>query len=105
MPKAIISGAGGVLTEIEIEEQTEPVEYRPLEPYQFHAMLKLAGHEGAVKSAIAAMPDETARAVAEAKLERTGEFNREDKLVIDLSTAIGLTPAELDKMWLKAAKF
>ncbi len=77
----------------------------PLEQYQFHAMLKLANLEGAVKSAIAAMPDETARAVAEAKLERTREFNREDSLVIDLSTAIGLTSAELDEMWLKAAKF
>ncbi len=83
---------------------SEPVEYRPLEPYQFHAMLELAGHEEAVKTAIAALPDAKARAVAKAKLERRPEFNREDELVLELSTAIGITPEDLNEMWLEASK-
>lgn len=105
MPKAIISGAGGVLTEVEIEEQAEPVEYRPLEPYQFHAMLKIAELTDQVNAAVAAIEDPEERAVAEVRLERSQQFRRNDPLLQDLVAAVGLTSEALNKMWLKAAKF
>ncbi len=75
---------------------------QPLAPYQFRAMLKIAGIEQAVAGAIAAIEDDAQRAVAEAKLEYALSFQREDPLFDVLAPAVGLTDEEIDALWLQA---
>lgn len=77
-------------------------ELSPLVPYQFRAMLKIAGVEEAVTAAVAAIPDPAQRAVAEAKVEYALSFQRDDPLFEMLGPAVGLTSARIDELWRQA---
>lgn len=78
------------------------VAMQPLAPYQFRAMLKIAGKEGATLAAIAALEDGQAKAVAESKLEFALAFHRTDPLIAMLAPAVGLTDEQIDGMWADA---
>ena len=75
-----------------------------LEPYQFHAMLKISGMENLVRQTITGLTDPRERSLAEAKFEKAHFYNRADPLVIALSAQAGLTAQEVDTMWLEASK-
>lgn len=70
-------------------------------PYQFHSMLELNSLGGQVRAAIQSIGGADG-VIAMNKLERGTEFYRDDALVISLGAVIGLTPEELDTLWLAA---
>lgn len=73
-----------------------------LQPYQFRAMLKISGKESDLLAFMAALPD-PARSIAEAKLEYTLSFRRDNDLVESARQALGLSVEELDALWSQAA--
>lgn len=73
-----------------------------LQPYQFRAMLALSGHEADLTAWVAGLPDE-ARAIAQAKLDYSLSFRRDNDLVEQARQALGLTNEQLDALWTQAA--
>lgn len=53
-----------------------------------------------VDAAIAAIPDEQARAVAEIEWEYATQFERNHPLIDQVGTALGLSPEQIDAMWM-----
>ncbi len=80
---------------------TDPHDF-PLSPYQFRAMLKIAGIEATIIQAISDIADPAERAVAEAKLDYALSYQRGDPLFAMLAPAVGLTGAQIDALWLEA---
>lgn len=74
----------------------------PLSGVQFHAMLRMTGKRDAVLAAINGMPDGIEKAVAQEKLERSWEFERNDPLLAQLAPAVGLTDKDIDSLWVQA---
>lgn len=62
-----------------------------------------AGLLGQVSSAIAAIPDATARAAAEIEWEYATEVRRDSPWVLQLSAALGLNAEQLDALFAHAA--
>jgi len=62
-----------------------------------------AGLLGQVSSAIAAIPDATARAAAEIEWEYATEVRRDSPWVLQLSAALGLDDEQLDALFAHAA--
>lgn len=62
-----------------------------------------AGLLGQVSSAIAAIPDATARAAAEIEWEYATEVRRDSPWVLQLSAALGLDAEQLDALFAHAA--
>ncbi|MEI5680509.1 MULTISPECIES: hypothetical protein [unclassified Mesorhizobium] len=79
----------------------DPNDY-PLSPYQFRAMLKIAGIEGTIIEAIDGIADPAARAVAQAKLDFALSYQRADPLFAVIAPIVGMTDAEIDALWLQA---
>lgn len=52
-----------------------------------------------VDAAIAAIPDDAARAVAEIEWEYASQFERDHPLIEQVGTALGLTTEQIDAMW------
>ena len=52
-----------------------------------------------VDAAIAAIPDEQARAVAQIEWEYASQFERDHPLIEQVGTALGLTAEQIDTMW------
>lgn len=52
-----------------------------------------------VDAAIAAIPDDNARAVAEIEWEYAMQFERDHPLIEQVSTALGLNVEQIDTMW------
>lgn len=73
-----------------------------LAPYQFRAMLALSGKQAALDAYIAALPDPQ-KTIAQAKLDYSLTFRRDNDLVLAAQQALGLTDAQLDAMWTQAA--
>lgn len=73
-----------------------------LAPYQFRSMLQLSGKAGDLTDFIAALPDPQ-RTIAQAKLEYSLVFKRDNDLVEAARQALGLTDGQLDALWLQAA--
>jgi hypothetical protein len=74
-----------------------------LAPYQFRAMLALSGKQAALDAFIAALPDPQ-KTIAQAKLDYSLTFRRDNDLVLAAQQALGLTDAELDALWTSAAQ-
>ena len=55
-----------------------------------------------VDAAIAAIPDEQAKAVAEIEWEYASQFERNHPLIVQIGTALGLTVEQIDTMWADA---
>lgn len=86
-----------------IAEYVAPVAELPdLAPYQFRAMLKLSGKQDDLYAFIEALPEPN-KTVAQAKLEYSLTFKRDNDLVTAAQGALGLTTEELDALWLQAA--
>ena len=103
--RAIVNGSIGGMPALTLPSAEELArrDMPPLSPWQFRAMLKMAGLEQSVVTAIAMIPDPAARAVAEAKLEYVLSFQRADPLFAMLGPAVGVTPEQIDTMWMQAA--
>jgi hypothetical protein len=71
-------------------------------PYQFRAMLALSGKQAALDAYIAALPDPQ-KTIAQAKLDYSLTFRRDNDLVLAAQQALGLTDAQLDALWTSAA--
>ena len=52
-----------------------------------------------VETAIAAIPDEQQRAVAEIEWEYASQFERDHPLIEQVGVALGLTVEQIDAMW------
>ena len=57
-----------------------------------------------VKEVIDSISDETERMMAQLYLEDSTEFERSHPTLVELGTALGLTEAELDIMFINASK-
>lgn len=55
-----------------------------------------------VDAAISAIPDATARAIAEIEWEYASQFERNHPLIEQVGGALGLTPEQVDTMWEQA---
>lgn len=96
-----VDAIGGQPTQAEIDAVLAPP-LPDLAPYQFRAMLTLSGKEAALTAYLDALPAQ-ARVVAKAKLDFSLSFHRDNDLVEAARQALGLTPAQLDTLWLQAA--
>lgn len=74
----------------------------PLNRVQFKAVLRIAGVEQKVRQAVAGIADPVQQAVAEAKLDESDSYDRDDPLFALLAPAVGLTSAEIDALWVQA---
>jgi hypothetical protein len=81
----------------------EPAPPPELAPYQFRAMLALSGKQAALDAYIAALPDPQ-KTIAQAKLDYSLTFRRDNDLVLAAQQALGLTDAQLDALWDSAAQ-
>lgn len=81
-----------------------PGAFKPLLPWQFRAMLDIAGIAETISAAIAAIPDVAQKAVAKSKLEYALAFHRDDPLIAMLAPAVGLSDEQINAMWHQAEK-
>ncbi len=80
---------------------TDPADY-PLLPWQFTAMVHYLNVDGAIRTAIAAIPDPMMAAAALARYEKATYYHYADPLVAQLRQAIGLPVQDLENAWLLA---
>lgn len=85
--------------------EPEPPGLPNLEPYQFHAMVALTGYTADIEAAINADPDPTFKAAAWAKYRYSTYYKRKDPFVVALGAAVGVSPEQLDALWLDATGF
>lgn len=71
-------------------------------PYQFKAILVLSGQETALEAFFNGLPTQQ-KVVAQAKLDYALSFQRHDPLLLAAQSALGLTDAQLDALWVQAA--
>jgi hypothetical protein len=93
--------ADGVFTAPPAPEEPPPP-LPDLLPYQFRAMLVLSGKQGDLDAYIAGL-SEPAKTIAQAKLDYSLSFQRDNDLVLQAQQALGLTDAQLDALWEQAA--
>jgi len=73
-----------------------------LQPYQFRAMLTLSGHQAALDAFVAGLPDPN-KTIAQAKLDYSLTFQRDNSLVLAAQQALGIDNATMDTLWTQAA--
>lgn len=101
---------GEIVETYEVEDIPPPTpEDIPLNRIQFLFMLRKAGLEQAVAQALASMPEETdeqqnAKIMAQVLFETGQEFYRGHELFTLLAPQIGLSPEQLDDLWLQASQ-
>lgn len=79
-----------------------PAPLPELLPYQFRAMLALSGKQADLDAYIAGLSD-PAKTIAQAKLDYSLSFQRDNDLVLQAQSALGLTDDQLDALWEQAA--
>lgn len=77
--------------------------YPPLAPYQFDAILQLAGLTESLAAVLASLPEQQ-RIVAQAKMNRMTSYWRSDPLLNQLGAALGLSDEDINSLWLQAAQ-
>lgn len=70
--------------------------------WRIKAVIKLGGHETAILAALAALP-EPARTVVSAAWAQGNVFERNSRTVVAIGRAAGLSPAQLDALFIQAA--
>jgi hypothetical protein len=80
-----------------------PAPLPDLLPYQFRAMLALSGKQADLDAYIAGLSD-PAKTIAQAKLDYSLSFQRDNDLVLAAQSALGLTNDQLDALWEQAAQ-
>lgn len=71
-------------------------------PYQFWAMVEISGKRNALDTFANSLPGNQ-KIIAQAKLQHTLSFRRDNPLVEAARKGIGLTNEELDALWVQAA--
>ena len=71
---------------------------------QAKQQLLLDGRLSQVQEVIDSIPDETERMMAQLYWDDSTEFERSHPTLVELGTALGLTEAELDMMFINASK-
>jgi len=85
---------------VHVLEDAQPEPLSPLTARQLRLGLVGGGIlPSQVDTAIAAIEDETARAIAEIDWEYASQFVRDHPLIEQVGTALGLTPEQIDAMW------
>jgi len=79
-----------------------PAPLPDLQPYQFRAMLTLSGHQAALDAFVAGLPDPQ-KTIAQAKLDYSLTFQRDNSLVLAAQQALGIDDATMDTLWTQAA--
>lgn len=88
---------------VNVLEDAEPEPLPPLTARQLRLGLVGGGFALAqVEMAIAAIPDEQQRAVAEIEWEYASQFERMHPLIEQVGGTFGLTPEQIDAMWAAA---
>ena len=102
-----------VYSDIELVSQEEIIELgdvvkilipESISKRQAKQQLLLDGKLDQVKEVIDSIPDETERIMAQLYWEDSTEFERNHPTLVELGTALGLTEAELDMMFINASK-
>lgn len=75
-----------------------------IKAWQAKAALRMAGHYDNAVAAIAAISDPTEKVVIESAWEGNADFNRFSPAVIGLGSAIGLSDADLDALFMTASQ-
>lgn len=73
-----------------------------LEPYQWDAILDIAGLRPVAEAAVAALP-EPDKTVARARMSKSLKYVRHDTLLVGLTVDANLPEAEVDSLWMWAA--
>ena len=74
----------------------------PISRVQFKAVLRIAGLYDTVVAAIDGIADPATQAVALTKFQDSDRYDRDDALFTMLAPAIGVTPEQIDALWIKA---
>ena len=82
-------------TEADLARRAMPA----LKPYQFRAIVELAGLEDAILGAIEAMADPVEKVVARNRYRRSDSYRRIDPMFDDLSPAVGVSAEQIDALW------
>ena len=102
-----------VYSDIELVSQEEIIELgdvvkilipESISKRQAKQQLLLDGKLDQVKEVIDSIPDETERMMAQLYWDESTEFERNHPTLVELGTALGLTEAELDMMFINASK-
>lgn len=81
-----------------------PVQYKPLSAVQIRMGLLTNGiKESDVDTVIAAMPEGEEKDAAKIKWEKSDEYHRDNPLIEQIGTALGLSEEQINTMW-KAAE-
>lgn len=84
---------------------TPPVVYKPLSSVQIRMGLLTNGiKESDVNAIIAAIEDEAEREAARIKWEKSDEYHRNNPLIEQIGTALGLSEEQINTMWAAAEK-
>lgn len=80
-----------------------PVQYKPLTAVQIRIGLLTNGiKESDVDSVIAGMPEGPEKDAAKIKWEKSDEYHRDNPLIEQIGTALGLSEEQIDTMWKEA---
>lgn len=79
-----------------------PSPYTPLAPYQFWTAVRATNHEADLLAWVGNIPNPLEKAAASSMLEFSLEYRREHPFMVIAGEALGMTPAELDTLWLWA---
>ena len=96
-----------LVSQEEIEELGDVVKIlipESISKRQAKQQLLLDGKLDQVKEVIDSIPDETERMMAQLYWDESTEFERNHPTLVELGTALGLTEAELDIMFINASK-
>ena len=96
-----------LVSQEEIEELGDVVKIlipESISKRQAKQQLLLDGKLGQVQEVIDSISDETERMMAQLYWEDSTEFERSHPTLVELGTALGLTEAELDMMFINASK-
>ena len=96
-----------LVSQEEIEELGDVVKIlipESISKRQARQQLLLEGKLGQVQEVIDSIADETERMMAQLYWDDSIEFERSHPTLVELGTALGLTEAELDIMFIKASK-
>lgn len=92
---------GPYVQPVPVPPSTNAADYK-LRPDQFFSMLAIGNLDETVDKVIASMADPIKQKIARAKLNHTPVFERNNEFVVQLSAAAGLTPEQVDALWLQA---
>ena len=107
IPSNLTDGASTLVSQEQIEELGDVVKIlipESISKRQAKQQLLLDGKLNQVQEVIDSISDETERMMAQLYWDDSTEFERIHPTLVGLGTALGLTEAELDMMFINASK-